>query len=65
VSLSGVLFILLGLTQGVGLPFNLYTIIGAYIVIVSIFAFLNRYQAMVNVEIQQEFIRFLQKGHGI
>jgi len=95
VIISAVLFILLGLTQGVGLvmiipflhtlgltggdskisgftafisrtfntlglPFNLYTILGAYIVIVSIFAFLNRYQAVLNVEVQQGFIRFLQ-----
>lgn len=95
VIISGVLFILLGLTQGVGLvmiipflhilglsggegkisgftavisrtfntlglPFNLYTILGAYIVIVSVFAFLNRYQAVLNVEIQQGFIRYLR-----
>jgi ATP-binding cassette subfamily C protein len=95
VIISGVLFILLGLTQGVGLvmiipflhtlglsggddkisgftvvisrtfntlglPFNLYTILGAYIVIVSIFAFLNRYQAVLNIEVQQGFIRFLR-----
>ncbi|MGD2086684.1 MAG: ABC transporter ATP-binding protein [Candidatus Aminicenantes bacterium] len=95
VIVSAVLFILLGLTQGVGLvmiipflhtlglsggdvkisgfsavisrafntlglPFNLYTMLGAYVVIVSIFAFLNRYQAILNVEIQQGFIRFLR-----
>jgi ATP-binding cassette subfamily C protein len=95
VIISGVLFILSGLTQGVGLvmiipflhtlgltegdgkisgftaaisrtfntlglPFNLYTILGAYILVVSIFAFLNRYQAVLNVELQQGFIRFLR-----
>ena len=95
VIISGTLFILLGLTQGVGLvmiipflhtlgltegdgkisgftvfisrtfntlglPFNLYTILGAYILVVSIFAFMNRYQAVLNVEIQQGFIRFLR-----
>jgi ATP-binding cassette subfamily C protein len=43
-----------------GLPFNLYTILGAYIVIVSIFALLNRYQAVLNIEVQQGFTRFLQ-----
>jgi len=95
VIISAVLFILSGLTQGVGLvmiipflhtlglaegdgkisgftdfisrtfntlglPFNLYTILGAYIVVVSFFAFFNRYQAVLNVEIQQGFIRFLR-----
>jgi ATP-binding cassette, subfamily C, bacterial len=86
---AGFLFILLGLTQGVGLvliipflsllglpgevggftafvvktaaslglPLNLYTLFGLYLVIVSIFAFLNRFQAVLNVDIQQQFIR--------
>lgn len=43
-----------------GLPFNLYTLLGAYIVIVSVFALINRYQVVLNVEIQQGFIRFLR-----
>lgn len=93
--LSGVLFILHGLTQGVGLlmiipllqtlgmtgaggksggltrvvrgvfdfpglPLNLYTILGAYVVVVFLFAVLQRWQTVLNVGIQQGFILFLR-----
>lgn len=95
VIISSVLFILLGLTQGVGLvmiiplmqtlgltgkgdeshglsrifpgffqmlglPFDLFTVLAVYIVIVSFFAVLKRYQTVLNVEIQQGFVVFLQ-----
>ncbi len=44
----------------VGLPLNLFTILAVYIVLVSSFAALKRYQAVLNVEIQQGFVRFLK-----
>jgi ATP-binding cassette subfamily C protein len=41
-----------------GLPLNLYTLLTLYIVIVSLFAFLNRFQAVLNIGIQQGFVRY-------
>ncbi len=93
VFISGLLFILLGLTQGVGLvmiipllstlglagaegkvgginhgiassftalgvPLNLHTLLIVYILIVSFFAFLDRYQTVLNTQIQQGFSNY-------
>lgn len=92
---SFILFILLGLTQGIGLvlilpfistlgltsqdsgksqidkiiktifdaigiPLNLNTFLIIYIIIIIIFALLDRYQAVLNIEIQQGFTRSWQ-----
>lgn len=49
-----------GLFQALGLSFNLYTLLGAYILLVSLFAFLRRYQSILDVQIQQGFVCFLR-----
>jgi len=95
VALSGTLFILSGMTQGVGLvmiipllnilgmsgkgseidgftrivtrcfqlaglKLELFTLLAAYITIISFFSLLKRYQTVLNAEIQQGFIVYLQ-----
>lgn len=43
-----------------GLPLNLYTVLGTYILIVSLFAVLKRTQSVLNLAVQQGFVLHLR-----
>ncbi len=49
-----------GIFNTLGLPLNLYTVLGVYVLVVSFFGLLRRYRAVLDVEIQQEFVCFLR-----
>ncbi|MCP4152445.1 MAG: ABC transporter ATP-binding protein [bacterium] len=57
---SGFTAIVSRIFSAMGLPFTIYSILGAYIVIVSIFAVLKHYRTVLDTEIQQGFIRHLR-----
>lgn len=46
--------------NALGLPMNLYTVLGAYILIVSLFALIKRYQQVLNLSVQQGFVLHLR-----
>lgn len=43
-----------------GLPLNLFTLLAAYVVIVSLFALLNRFQTVLDISLQQGFVHHLR-----
>ncbi len=49
-----------GAFAALGLPLNLYTLLAAYILIVSILSIVKRYQAVFNMELQQGFVLHLR-----
>lgn len=57
---SGISHFIEGIFAALGLPLNVLTVLGAYVIIVSVFAVLKRCQAVLDVSLQQGFILYLR-----